>query len=329
MLDTKPKVPSELEEYFLPVDVDLSDAKKDINGAAPGSDNEEGIRYRPAMYIQAQISYYSQKYKIEAERTFSSLILENEGRIIRWDEHPWKSYALNSLLNKALPHTTFEHLPDWLDELGSLKTIKTDYVDWLYRTGTLQIKTNEPLKTYASPDTSKAEFMKQCTQAAKDLISDETDALESKYDKKMDALMSKIKRQQLEVEEQEDEVDQRRLEELGTHGELLISLLGKRKRSISSSLTKRRMTSQAKADIEQEIQELETLEKQLQDLDKEKKAAIVDLNDEWGDAVNDVTQIPLKPYKKDIAIETYCILWMPYYVIDENGKSNLVAAYSK
>ena len=137
--------------------------------------------------------------------------------------------------------------------------------------------------------------------------------------------MGKIKRQKLEVEEQEDEVDQRRIEELGTHGELVISLLTKRKRSISSSLTKRRMTSQAKAELEQEIQELETLEKQMVALENEKKEALKDLNDKWADAVNDISEIPLSPYKKDIVIEVFGILWMPYYLL----KNKELPAYTK
>ena len=321
----KPDIPADLEEYFLPVDVDLAEAAKDAGFEGNIDQKSTGFQYRPALLVQAHVNYYSQKYKVEDERTISSLVVEQEGRILRWDDHSWKSYDPGSLHTKAMPKASFSALPDWLTEITSFNSLQSDYIDWIYKTGQIHIKANETLKLYTSPSTSKADFIKECSDAAREMISTESDQLNTKYEKKMDALMAKIKRQKLEVEEQEDEVDQRRIEELGTHGELVISLLTKRKRSISSSLTKRRMTSQAKAELEQEIQEMETLEKQMIALENEKKEALRDLNDKWANAVNDISEIPLSPYKKDIVVEIFGILWMPHYLL----KDKELPAYSK
>ncbi len=321
----KPNIPADLEEYFLPVDVDLAKAAKDAGFEGNIDQKSTGFRYHPALLVQAHVNYYSQKYKVEDARTISSLVVEQEGRILRWDDHSWKSYDPGSLHTKAMPKAVFSALPEWMTEITSYKSIQSDYIDWIYKTGQIHIKANETLKLYASPGTSKVDFIKECSDAAREITSTESDKLETKYKKKVDVLIGKIKRQKLEVEEQEDEVDQRRLEELGTHGELVISLLTKRKRSISSSLTKRRMTSQAKAELEQEIQELETLEKQMIGLENEKNEALKDLNDKWADAVNDISEIPLSPYKKDIVIEVFGILWMPYYLL----KNKELPAYTK
>ena len=325
--ETKPMIPDALEEYHLRANVDIKNALKNSDLSDLIKIDQTSVSYRPSLFIQAHVDYYSQKYKIESQKKYSSLIQEQEGRIIHWDDHVTRSYALNELDAKEDAETAYEAFPEWLRDIDNFNSIKSDFVDWVYRTGVIDIKANNQLKVYASPEESKADFITQCSSAAKEMITNESRDLEIKYDKKIDTLMSKIKRQELEVEEQEDEVDQRRLEELGTHGELLISLLSKRKRSISSSLTKRRMTSQAKAELEQEIQELEDLEKLLESLESEKKQALLMIKEKWSEIVNQIDEIPLKPYKKDISIEAFGILWLPYYVIEEKGHQRFLRAY--
>ena len=118
------------------------------------------------------------------------------------------------------------------------------------------------------------------------------------------------------------------MEEMGTHGELLLSLFSRRKRSVSRSLTKRRMTTQAKAKLEQEHEELEQLQKKLDDMQEEKDEAIREAKDRWADAVNDISDIPLVPYKKDIFIQFFGIAWTPFYLIKEGDKIMEVPAVS-
>lgn len=118
------------------------------------------------------------------------------------------------------------------------------------------------------------------------------------------------------------------MEELGTHGELLLSLFSRRKRSVSRSLTKRRMTTQAKARLEQELEELEQLQKKLDGLQEEKVEAIRDEKDRWAEAANHISDIPLAPFKKDIFIQFFGIAWTPFYLIKEGDKILEVPAVS-
>ena len=46
-----------------------------------------------------------------------------------------------------------------------------------------------------------------------------------------------------------------------------------------------------------------------------------------GDFEN-VTEIPVTPYKKDILVELYGVGWLPYYVYDDGGKQVELAAYA-
>ncbi len=151
--------------------------------------------------------------------------------------------------------------------------------------------------------------------------------LDDLYRRKLEALDRKIDRQKLEVKEQEDELSQRRMEELGAGGELLISLLGGRRRSLSSSLSKRRMTAQTKADLEQERKELQTLEKQYADLEEEYKKALAELQERWAKLVADESEVPLPPQRSNIFTELFGIAWCPYYLITVEGQTKTLPAF--
>ncbi len=110
-------------------------------------------------------------------------------------------------------------------------------------------------------------------------------------------------------------MSQRRTEQLGTMAEFGLSLLGSRKRSISSSLSKRRLTQKAKADLEQERQELDALEKELKDIESAFQKDKAGVQDRWSETVKDVNEVPITPYKKDIYIELFGVAWLPYYLL--------------
>ena len=115
---------------------------------------------------------------------------------------------------------------------------------------------------------------------------------------------------------------------MGTHGELLFSLISKRKKSISSSLSKRRMTTEAKSNLAEQKLDVEQVKRDLDDVEAEMKKAVSDLENKWAEKVNDITEISISPYKKDIFPEIYGIAWIPYYIVKANGQTYEVKAFN-
>ena len=95
---------------------------------------------------------------------------------------------------------------------------------------------------------------------------------------------------------------------------------GSKRRTISSSLSKRRMSEKAKADLETSQAELESLERQLQTAEQEKAIALEDVHHRWADLVEDITEIPVQPFKKDIRVELFGLAWYPYWLVEAEGQ---------
>lgn len=326
----KPAVPTGLGEYFLPGELDAAAAVQASRLTVAGVPQVEGLLYRPALLAQAEVGYYAQKYGVEHQQRIAALVEEKAGRGIRWEDHPWQAQAVDQVHRQPQPNASFAVLPGWLSDAKAVKGLENDFVDWVYRTGAIRLRANETLKLYHGPEISSAAFREQASQVAREKMEAEIDKLETAFDKKRDALETKVRRQELEVKGAEDEIGQRRMEELGTHGELILSMLGnRRRRSVSSSLTKRRMTKKAKDDFEQESEELAALTKQLEMLKQEQDDAIQQVKDRWAEAAQNITEVPVSPYKKDIFVELFGVVWLPYYLILDDGRVREVPAFRR
>jgi len=135
-------------------------------------------------------------------------------------------------------------------------------------------------------------------------------------------LEDKIAREERELREDEAELSHRKMEELGTHAENVLGLFGGRKssRRLSSSLSKRRMTEKAKADVEESLDALDDYKRQIQELEAEREQLIEEISDRWGDIVNDISEVTVTPTKTNIFVDLFGVAWLPYYLVDSGGE---------
>ena len=127
----------------------------------------------------------------------------------------------------------------------------------------------------------------------------------------------------------EDEADykQRKMQEAATHAETLFSLFSKRRRSVSSSMSKRRMTAKAREDVEESEEEIERLKQDMDELEAEMKEALDELEAKWAEIAADITEISVTPYKKDVNVELFGVAWMPYHLVEEGGQLTEIVGF--
>ena len=129
------------------------------------------------------------------------------------------------------------------------------------------------------------------------------------------------------MEEDRDDLSQRKMEEWGTHAENVLSLFGGRRRRMSTSLSKRRMTQKAKMDVEESLDAIEEFKEDIAELEEELKEEIKTINDRWSEIAIDISEIPVKPYKKDVLVEMFGVAWIPYQIVLADGKNLELPGY--
>lgn len=325
---TRPAVPSAIAEFFLPNNVTLSVVLNQARSSVGPDAQALGMLYRPFLLAQSVARVQNARYNVQAEMTHAALVPEPDPRgLIRWEEYNEPPVAERSLDSRPLPEAVFADLPGALSDSKAINGWQRDFVDWVYRTGSVTIRANEELKVYAGPEVSEADFLQMCRTAAAERASAEIDKLKSDHDKKADALNDKLSRAQRALAEDEAKYQQRKREEGVKFVENIIGLFGKGRGSLSTSMSKRRMTANAKMELESSQAEIEKLQQQIADLKDGLATATAAAQARWTDVAGQVGAVPLTPYKKDIAVTLFGVAWFPYHVVRSGVRTVELPAY--
>jgi hypothetical protein len=319
---TRPAVPTGIAEYFLENNLTSAAALKTAQ-RDPASVKIGGLIYKPALLAQATARILNRKAELDVERSMTALVLEPDRRgIIRWDEYISEPISYELMDEGPLPEVRFAELVSPLSDGKMLKPLEKDYIDFVYRNLELRLSSNPTLKLIAQPDVSTAEFRTQCAEAAREGRDEEIEKVKDDYLSKMRSVQNKLEREQRELSEDEAEHSARKMEEMATHFENVLGIFSgsKSKRRISTSMTKRRLTSQAKADMEESKEAIEAFSKELALLEKEMEARIGELEERWAKLATEIDEQVFTPFKKDVLIEWFGVAWVPYWLLEADGE---------
>jgi len=341
---TKPSIPSAIREYFLPQNYSLPEAFKvagqsrtphspfeqSAGQSMPGEAMIDGVVYRPALVASAQVRILDRKLGVDSETTRAALVNSPEKRgSVRWDEYAFNAHSLNDVDTSPVPSARFSTIDSPLNDAKLMTALQKDFTDWVFRNSSVTARANQTLKVFAGPDVSQAEFMKACADAARNARDAEFNKLAAKLDRQIATLEDKLSREERELRQDEAELAQRKMEAMGTHAENVLGLfVGSRStRKLSSSLTKHRMTEQAKADVDESVEAIAQFKKQLAELDKERLRLAEEINNRWGNLVNQISEVTINPKKTDVFVNLFGVAWMPYYVVQTGDEKIELPAF--
>ncbi len=326
---TRPALPGAVAEYFLPNNLTFTQAFKAAGRTYPPEARSLGLVYHPVILAQASVRFLNRKYNLDYELHKVALVPDPDRRgMVRWENYSAVPVNPDNLDKAPDPQARFSTLEAPFSESKTISAMEKDFLDWVYRTAGLSVRANETLKVYAGPEISAAEFRRLCTEAAREKRDEEVSKVTDSFDRQLESLKSRQAREERELAEDETELSQRKMEELGTHAENLLSLFsGRRSRRISTSLSKRRLTEKAKADVEESVDAIADYKKQIAALEKKKAQELEAVNDRWGEIVNQIEEIPVAPYKKDILLDLFGVAWMPYHMIQVEGEKFELPGY--
>jgi protein subunit release factor A len=176
---------------------------------------------------------------------------------------------------------------------------------------------------------TEARFRELLSEAARKARDEEVEGLKDKYEAKIERVRDRLQKEERELSEGQSMLSSRKMEELATHAENILGLFGgsRSTRRVSSSLTKRRMTTKAKADVEESIEVIEDLKVELGEMQAELTAEIDEIQERWEAVASEVDETVITPYKKDIRIELFGIAWVPYWRLQAGNREFTVPGF--
>ncbi len=325
---TKPTVPQRVEELFLPNNLTVAEALKTTGQEAPGA-KVMGLVYRPALLAQAMVRYLDRKIGLDHDKTVTALTTDISPRgVVRWEDVLTESVETTSLDRGAAPEARFADLAAPLNDATVLKEIKADFLDYIYYSAGLRLQSNSSLKLVAQPGMTEEGFRKKCAESAQEAREAEEDKLRDKYEKKIKSIEDKLAKEERELAEDQAEAQARKIESYVGTAETLAGFLGfGRKRSISATMSKHRMTKKAEADIEESKEEIEAVKRDLAEIEKELIQELEEIKERWEEAAAEIEETVITPYKKNIHLELFGVAWMPHWSLEVGGETIEVLGY--
>lgn len=322
---SRPAVPGSIDEYFVPASKGFSEAASAAN--LPAGLSAKGLVYKAALLLQAEVRYLSRQYNLENAKKIAAILESIGSGLVKWENNTIAAFDLQKLESQPMPNAQFHAVPGWLGDTKKTAETQKDFLEWIYRTGSVKLRSNTALKIYATPDMTQADFHTRCTEAANEMMAAEIEKVTSTLETKIAALQRKIDAQELDVKASQNAVNQRNLESLATGGGALLGMLTGKKRSLSSTMSKVRMSTAAKDRKQAEEQDLEALNDQMKALLLQKEKTVKDVSDKWSEVAAKTSEISIKPTKSDIFSELYGVGWLPYYVTENAGSQVEIPAY--
>ncbi len=316
---TQPVLGSKVDVFYLPVKMSLGDAYKQAADRGIAPTIQPRYHYRPVLIGQSQIWFANRTYNVNTQKRVTVLIPELQNRgLVQWQDYQVDEIPSNEFDPRPLPEATFADLVYPFDDEKNVTNLSGDYADWLYRNYQLTLYRNPDLKLISDVGESKEDFIARIQQTGKTTADDGVETIKAKFAKQKKSIEDKLLKEELELEKDKKTLSNRRIEEASTGLQTVIGFLGKSKKSVNSSLTKRRMTATAKANVEESEVMIEKYKSELAELEAKQQEAVDAYQSSTEGKTAQIEEIVVKPLKKDVVIEFFGLAWAPIYAF-KNG----------
>ncbi|MCB9438180.1 MAG: ATP-binding protein [Anaerolineales bacterium] len=329
----QPVLSSTIEQYFLPPAITLQQALsrwEQQNRQRASGFQMTLLAYIPFLLAQVQVRYLDRRTNVNTVENYAYQIygLDRAG-LIHWDRHRTAPILSTAVSHSPLAEDVIYLEPSaGLSDRTRLTALKKEVVDYISKTAGLVVPHNPTLSVYGVPGQDFRDYQAQVVAAAREGRDKEIDATTTKFEREFDRLEERYRREERELRADQKEFQDLGREELFTMGEAVFSLLkGRTAYTLSRVSRARRYKGQAKEDISESNEVLIEIENQMDELQRRFEYELQRINQKWNQIANEVQEVRITPYKKDIFPELFGVGWMPEYLIVMNGQQVRLPAW--
>jgi len=317
---TPPGLDPSVKQLFVPVAIDARAALENYarqTGSMPVVSARQLV-YEPVVIGSASVAFSDRKRGINENLRLvvAAVASASMSGAASWDESEKLAAGQEHL--SVLPDNraaAFASLPDNLSTSRNLSACGQPFADWLYYHSRFQLTVHPGSGLFRRSGESEREFSIRLQQAAREKRDQEVDALERKYAPQLERIREKIRREERELAQDEAEHQSRKTSELVGLGESVLGFFLGRKstRGIGTAITRRRMTSNAKADIEESHDTIAELKKEQETVGAEMQALVHEISAKWEHPEAELTSEELAPRRGDVTVNFVGLGWLPFW----------------
>ncbi|MBN1423104.1 hypothetical protein JXA88_00980 [Candidatus Fermentibacteria bacterium] len=312
---TNPPVLSKVPTVFLPLRVSATHAAGLSPGVVPAQASG-ALVYDPYLVVLASVGFVDSKALLNATQQVGVLLAgEDLVPIVQWPNAELVELEASGLATQPEPGALFCPVPSPLSTAAGVKALERTAAEYLAREQAIELWHSPTLKLYAQPGETEAQFRIRVGQIAREQRDTEVEKLRSGAETQIQRLEAQRERLGRSLAQDRERLSGRRSEELVSAGETVLGMLGlfgkRRRPALTRVATKRRMTSTAKAAVEESEQAIRRLRQDIDDLQRTLQDQADDVARKWSDASNLIETYVVRPKKTNVRITLAALAWVP------------------
>jgi len=325
-----PSVNARVPQYYLPVVVAAQRAAAGAEVGLPANGAPPPLVYEPFLLGSAIVRYGGNGGARGVEERVTCLVpLPPAHAVVDWRRHMVDDRAADELRAERPEGGLYAPLAEGMGDSPPYTRFRDAFADHIYHEVSLPIWVHSDLKLQSVPEEDEAAFRERCRREAERRAADEADQIAERYGRDLDRLRSKLDAEERELKRDLVEHEERKRDELLHAGESIIgAILGRRSsRRLSSASTKRRLTSQARADVEESEEAIAGMKEAIAELEREQERALAEARDRWAGLGERVEESEVHPTRSGIRMKVFGLAWVPHWLLAEGGEAQRVPAY--
>jgi hypothetical protein len=322
-----------IPQLFLPVTEDENRVMQRLSQGTQSTISLEQAQlvYEPAILGGATVRFFDRKQGISEQRERLLLAPPPDPLgAVDWNRAEAMSISLSALEQEPARLAPgqgpfFALVPEAANSAAELKNIAQAFADWLYYNSQVTLLAHPELDVVQRPEETEQQLKLRLRQAMRERRDAEVDRLRERYAAQMERLEAKLRKEKREREQDEADYAARKREAWIATGEMLLTLMRRRRvyRTVSWNASRRRLADRAKMEVEESQQEIEDLEAELTRLQQELEQEIRRITPKWVDVLKALTTHTIRPRRADIKLRIVGLAWVPSWVITyaEGGRS--------
>ena len=331
---TRPDIATGLDEYFLPRKYSFYRALQRRDTPVSMNDAEKaGLVYLPGLLMQLDVLYTDRKGSYSERRRYTTFIPDPERRSsINFEKYTVEPVDPEELDQQPEEDALYGEMDAILKSSRKVSPLSKQYINHIYREAVMPLLSNKKLKMTSDPNEARADFLDRCRDEADDRAEVEIEKIQARFDKQLDRLHTKLRREERELDEDQDTLQALKLETMVSYSKTIANIAGgifggrRRRSSLSSSLTKRRQKQNAEADVRESLEEIDELRSDLDELTEKHKQEMLEIDVGWQETAADIEVINVSPLKKNIELEVLAVAWQPHWVAKVEGRTRVIPA---
>ncbi|MBN2005218.1 MAG: DUF853 family protein [Anaerolineae bacterium] len=200
----------------------------------------------------------------------------------------------------------------------------------LYNNSEITLLNCPLLKEYSHPGETKAAFLERCRLEIEKRKEAELALERRKFEQKMAPIQTKLRKEELELQQDQQELSERKREELLSGAESVFGLFsrGGSKRALSQASRQRRYVQQAQGEVEESEEMIKHYAEEIQQLEATWQTTAQSITERWDAALTGIVETRVRAKRNDIEVRFCGLVWFPFWEFATDAGPVLLPAYA-